>query len=150
MTRLVVDASVAAKWFLKDRADETHAEKAVAILLAARNGQVSLHQPPHFLAEVAAVLARLKQQEAQADLDDLLELEFHCQDKPSIYQCACQLAIRLNHHLFDTLYHAVALNLPETTLITADEAYYRKARSLGGICMLHFLPAERPFDCADD
>lgn len=145
MARLVVDASVAAKWFLKDRADEIHAEKALAILIALRSGQVSLHQPPHFLAEVAAVLARLKPQEAQADLDDLLEIEFHFQDMPSLYQCACHLAIQLNHHLFDTLYHAVALNLPETTLITADETYYRKARALGGICLLRQLPASSPY-----
>lgn len=140
MTRLVVDVSVAAKWFLKDRTDEIHAEKAIAILIALRSRQVNLHQPRHFLAEVAAVLARLKPQEAQADLDDLLEIEFHFQDIPSLYQRACHLAIRLNHHLFDTLYHAIALNPPETTLITADETCYRKARRLGGICLLRQLP----------
>ena len=41
MTRLVVDASVAAKWFLKERPDEADAEKAIAILLATCKGHIS-------------------------------------------------------------------------------------------------------------
>ena len=68
MRRLVIDASVATKWFLRDRSDEPDADKAVSILRASSNEQVSFHQPPHFLAEVAAVLARLKPQEARDDL----------------------------------------------------------------------------------
>jgi hypothetical protein len=46
------------------------------------------------------------------------------------------LAIRLNHHVFDTLYHAVALSVPQTTLVTADETYYRKAQAFGAIRLL--------------
>ena len=146
MTRLVVDASVAAKWFLKERPDEADAEKAIGILLATCKGHISLHQPPHFLAEVAAVLTRLKPQEVQADLDDLLDLEFHCQDAPFFYQSASQLATQLNHHLFDTFYHAIALNLSETTLITADEAYFRKAQTLGNLCLLRYFPMKPPYN----
>jgi hypothetical protein len=77
MIRLVVDASVAAKWFLREQLNEAHAEEALTILVNSRSGQISLHQPPHFLAEIAAVLARLKPKEAHADLDDLLKMEFH-------------------------------------------------------------------------
>ena len=36
----------------------------------------------------------------------------------------------------DTLYHAVALNLPDAFLITADERFYHKAESLGHILLL--------------
>lgn len=60
MARFVVDAGVAAQWFLQDRAGEIHAEKALDVLIAIRHGPVNLHQPPHFPAEAAAVLARLK------------------------------------------------------------------------------------------
>jgi predicted nucleic acid-binding protein len=42
------------------------------------------------------------------------------------------IAVGLNHHLFDTLYHAVALE-EGATLVTADEAYFAKAKQLGGI-----------------
>ena len=51
------------------------------------------------------------------------------------YQRAISLALKLDHHLFDTLYHAVALE-EKATLITADRKYYDKARRLGSILML--------------
>ncbi|MFT4241605.1 MAG: hypothetical protein QM569_04905 [Acidovorax sp.] len=56
-----MDASVAIKWFAQGdwAGREDHVEPAVAILLACRNGAAELYQPPHFLAEVAAVLARI-------------------------------------------------------------------------------------------
>lgn len=46
-----------------------------------------------------------------------------------------QLSRRLGHHLFDTLYHAVAFE-ENTTLVTADERYYNKASVLGSIMLL--------------
>ncbi len=109
----------------------------MTILVNSRSGRISLHQPPHFLAEIAAVLAHLKPKEAHADLDNLLSMEFRCHNSRSIYLCALELAIRLNHHLFDTLYHAVALSVPQTTLITADDIYYRKAQAFGAIRLLY-------------
>jgi predicted nucleic acid-binding protein len=45
------------------------------------------------------------------------------------------LAIDLHHHLFDTLYHAVALET-ESVLVTADGRYLAKARDLGQIMHL--------------
>ena len=45
---------------------------------------------------------------------------------------AADLSIELNHHLFDTLYHAVALE-EGATLVTADEVYFAKATGLGNI-----------------
>ena len=45
---------------------------------------------------------------------------------------AADLSISLNHHLFDTLYHAVALE-EGATLVTADAVYFGKAKDLGGI-----------------
>lgn len=136
MTRLVVDSGVAAKWFLKRRSGESHADTALAILRASCDGKVSFHQPPHFTAEVAAVLSRLKPGEALDDLADLLQLEFHIHDAADVYLRACDLAVRLDHHLFDTLYHAIALSLPDAELITADEAYFRKARKHGHVRLL--------------
>ncbi len=46
------------------------------------------------------------------------------------------MAVRLEHHLFDTLYHAVALNEPDAMLITADVRYYNKAKGIGRIALL--------------
>jgi predicted nucleic acid-binding protein len=46
------------------------------------------------------------------------------------------LSIQLNHHLFDTLYHALALSVPGAILVTADRRYYDKARTVGQIAWL--------------
>lgn len=55
---------------------------------------------------------------------------------------ALDLTVRYQHHLFDTLYHAVALHTPGAVLITADERYYAKARLEGQISLLaNFSPS---------
>jgi len=46
------------------------------------------------------------------------------------------LAIHCRHHLFDTLYHAVALNTAGATLVTADRRYYEKASGFGRMTLL--------------
>lgn len=142
MIRYVVDASVAIKWFFQT--DEDHLELAIALLRANRDGEVVFFQPPHFIAEVAAVLAREKPNEAQEDLSDLLNFDLQWAENTRVYMTACDLAIRLNHHLFDTLYHAVALHAPDATLITADRRYFDKARPIGQILWLGDLSLSDP------
>jgi predicted nucleic acid-binding protein len=134
----VVDASVAVKWFVEgDWAEsEDHVDHALELLLAIRNGAVELWQPPHFLAEVMAVLARKKAAAAAQDLADLLNLDMRYVESSGIYNTALDLAICCQHHLFDTLYHAVALHTPGALLVTADRRYYDKARSYGQITWL--------------
>lgn len=132
----VVDASVAIKWFLFFLPEEGDADLALKILEEAVQGSLKLVQPPHFIAEVAAVLARTKPDEAQDDLLDLLNIMRRTLDTPEIHATALELAIRHQHHLFDTLYHAVALHTPGAILITADRRYYDKARSEGRIVLL--------------
>jgi predicted nucleic acid-binding protein len=98
-----------------------------------------LIQPPHFIAEVAAVLAREKPDDAQEDLRDLLNVECRFVEDPAIYASAIDLSIRFQHHLFDTLYHATALHTPNATFVTADQRYYEKARNKGPIKRLDDL-----------
>ncbi len=133
--RLVVDASVALKWFLRGRPDELHVAEAEAVLSVIGRSRTELFAPGHWIAEVIAVLARTKPgavDDALILLDDM---------RPVIVvgipvvKRAAQLAIALNHHLFDTLYHAVALE-EGATLVTADEAYFKKAEGLGGLRLL--------------
>jgi len=133
---VVADASVALKWFLKQRDDEADVEQAMALLAQAANGEVDLRQPPHFAAEVAAVLARLKPDQAERDLQDLLEIEHRIVESMDVYATALDLAVRHGQHVFDTLYHAIALNADRAQLVTADQRYYDKVRSAGCICLL--------------
>jgi len=133
MTRWVIDASVAVKWFLPLRQEEPNHAEALQILDVMARGDAECYQPPHFIAEVLGVLARLRPEKAQANLGDLLNMDFQGVEMAPVYVVACDLSIQLKHHLFDTLYHAVALNTSDAILITADETYYRKAQHLGCI-----------------
>ena len=134
----VVDASVAVKWFAEgDWAHrEDHLEPALGILRASQHGTLDFYQPPHFLAEVAAVLSRLKPGSAQQDIDDLAALDITWASPTVAYGRAIELACQLDHHLFDTLYHAVALLVPDAVLVTADRRYFDKAQHLGRIAWL--------------
>ncbi len=136
MKRVVVDASVALKWFFRLRDGEQDVGAALRLLQGVSDNQVALLQPPHFIAEVAAVLARESPATAGASLDDLLDLEMQVVESAAIYARAVALASRHDHHLFDTLYHAVALELGNTLLVTADARYARTARGEGGIVLL--------------
>lgn len=133
---LVLDASVVIKWFFRDEPDEQHAQRALQILHLMGIGQVRIIQPPHFMAEVSAVLAREKPERAQADIVDLLNLEWRVSDSAAVYAEAISLAVKLDHHLFDTFYHAVAMHESDAMLITADVRYYNKAKDIGRIALL--------------
>lgn len=139
---LVLDASVVIKWFFRDEPKELHTQQALQILKSVGSGEVTLIQPPHFIAEVSAVLAREKPLFAQADIADLTDVEWRISESVAIYAEAISLATRLNHHLFDTLYHAVALHAPDALLVTAYVRYYNKAKAAGKLILLENFPQE--------
>lgn len=136
MKSLVIDASVIVKWIFPERTDEDHLPQALNLLQAIRQGTIKVLQPPHWLAEAAAVVVRLKPKVAEEAVMLLNALEFPVIDTPEIYHIACQLSERYHHHLFDTLYHAVALYNGHAQFVTADEQYYRKVVKQGAILRL--------------
>lgn len=131
----VVDASVVVKWVLPDPAREEDLDQALALLAAVRSGDVSLRQPPHWLAEVAAVVTRLRPEVAEEAIDLLDALELPVVSDPEVLKRASRISRELSHHLFDTLYHALALE-HDCACVSADETYIRKARHLGGLVSL--------------
>jgi predicted nucleic acid-binding protein len=137
--KVVVDASVILKWVLPASKTEENTEQALELLEAIKNGQVTLLQPPHWLAEVAAVVTRLAPEAAEPALDLLDAMEFPATHDLPVFKRASRIAHELKHHLFDTLYHAVALE-HACTLVTADDIYFRKAHSRGGIVRLPGWP----------
>jgi predicted nucleic acid-binding protein len=136
VNRIVVDASVAIKWLVPHRPEEPDIGKALALFGQITYQDMIMVQPPHFIAEVMAVIARLEPDYADRLLIAVSNLEMTIEGSTGIYRTAIRLSIDLNHHLFDTLYHAVALNTPDATLITADEVYYHKAQGVGRILRL--------------
>ena len=133
---LVVDASVALKWFFRERADEAEVQPALEILQGYIEGRHGLLQPWHFQVEMCAVLARESPALMRENLRDLLALSMPTRDDEIVLWRAMQLSSQLGHHLFDTLYHAVALETDDSVLVTADETYCRKARGLGRVTPL--------------
>ena len=62
-------------------------------------------------------------------------MEIPVKSATSEFKLASRMARNLDHHLFDTLYHALALQ-EQATLITADRRYFNKAAEIGSINML--------------
>lgn len=133
---VVLDASVVVKWYLA-HSDEQDAKQALAILNGMESGSLTPIQPPHFLAELAAVLARKLPEFAPSYFQELSRIFGDKVAEPdgAVYQRAIGLSTQLDHHLFDTLYHALALE-GNATLITADYRYYEKAKGYGNIMRL--------------
>lgn len=121
MSALVVDASVAAKWFLIE-ADSAKAANVLA-------GAYDLHAPSLIRIEVcAAVLRRsrggaLDEPDTQRKLDHvrrfLVAPAFTLTDSETLIARASEIALSLRHPLQDCLYIACAEKL-SADLITAD------------------------------
>lgn len=135
MKKVVIDASVTLKWFFPDNNAEEDADKAIHIFKAIQCFHLSPVQPVHWSAEVISVLSRIQYEKCLQSIQLMDALGFPVYDSLEIYQLASKIANELNHHLFDTLYHAVALE-ENASLITADIKYYRKAKKLGNIFLL--------------
>ena len=133
---IVLDASVILKWLLEDPAKEPDTEKALALIDAVVHGKLEILQPVHWLIEVAAVAARLTPQTAVQDVELLSAMQFRTSDDPNVLLRATELALETGHHVFDTLYHAVALEHDDAVLVTADDRYRRKAERYGMIAAL--------------
>jgi predicted nucleic acid-binding protein len=132
--KLVVDASVAIKWFV-GAVNEQHVAQAEAVAEAIEGGETELLAPGHWTAEVIAVLARRNPQLLDRALLALHDMRPVLIQGTPVLKRAADMAIMLDHHLFDTLYHAVALEVG-ATLVTADEIYFNKAHRLGGVQLL--------------
>ena len=133
--RLVIDASVAIKWILRDAPDEQDVPIALALLDEIKARRHTLVQPSHWLPEIISVIVR----RSPALVDDTLEfselLGVEIATNKLMFKRAAELSHRLKHHLFDTLYHAVALECG-ATLVTADERYFKVAAQEGAIVRL--------------
>jgi hypothetical protein len=63
--RVVLDASVVVKWALPEPDREANVPQALHLLAGIKDGHLEPIQPPHWLAEVAAVVTRLRPEIAE-------------------------------------------------------------------------------------
>lgn len=114
---------------------------AKQILLDAQKGAYQLLAPPHWIAEVFAVIDRQRPARLTDSADVIYGINIQMMGGRMIHMHAAKLSTALNHHLFETHYHAVAIAC-DATLITADERYFEKANGLGNIILLHHFKAD--------
>lgn len=133
--KLVVDCSVTLKWFLADRPGEENLAEAIKLLSGLYRKEARAIQPTHWRAEMLGVLARVRPDQIDVMSNLLSVIAFQIDDSWRIYKRAAILSVDLRHHIFDTLYHAVALE-NGAELVTADAKYFNKAKHLGSITLL--------------
>jgi predicted nucleic acid-binding protein len=97
--------------------------------------ETELFAPEHWRAEVIGVVARVDPSIVDDVILALHDMRPRVQTSLDVYKRAANLTVTLNHHLFDTLSHAVALEVG-ATFVTADEQYFRKAAGHGHIELL--------------
>jgi predicted nucleic acid-binding protein len=133
---VVIDASVIVKWIFPSPEEEPDASRALELLAALGEGAITAIEPPHWLAEVSAVVSRRSPARATEVIRLLYSMGLSVVDDLEIYERAARLASETRQHVFDTLYHAVALTRPDASLVTADEHYYRAAKRAGRLIRL--------------
>jgi predicted nucleic acid-binding protein len=140
----VLDASVIIKWLLQDPEREAGTDKATQLIERVIKGEQPVLQPTHWLVEVGAVLARESPATAADDAVMLSALDLPVTDEPQVLRRGVELGMELKQHLFDTFYHAVALENEDSVLVTADRRYFRVAQVKGRIIdLMDWTPATR-------
>lgn len=125
MSLFVVDASVAAKWFLP-AAGETLTDEALQLLRRYTNGQLRFVVPDLFWAEFANILWKAVRQgrwtKAAADkaLTAMTDRNLPTVRSVTLLDQAFTLATTFDRTVYDSLYVALAIT-SKAQLVTADE-----------------------------
>jgi predicted nucleic acid-binding protein len=140
---IVLDASVAVKWFLPE-AHETLTIEAKALLNSYGNSEVEFIVPDLFWVEFAGVLWKAIRRDhypkpsAEAALLSLTQFNFPTFPSLNLLDKASQIATGFDRTVYDSLYVALA-EQTKSQFITADEklansfAAYFPVRWLGAI-----------------
>jgi predicted nucleic acid-binding protein len=124
VTPCVVDASVAVKWYVP----EENANRALSLLARQEDGEISLHVPELFFAEVGNIVwkkqrtGRLLRTQADLIVGSLLQVPYHVHSLAGLLPHAVTLACELDQTVYDAIYLSLALSL-RSQVITADSRF---------------------------
>ena len=126
MSRYVVDASVAAKWFIP----EIHSNAALRLF----EGDHSLTVPDLFVAEFGNILWKkvrlgdITRDEGREILRAMKIVPFDIVSSVPLLDPAFEIAVGLGRTMYDSVYVALAV-LEGCPLVTADRALYRTIKT---------------------
>lgn len=129
MNRFVVDASVAAKWFLPARG-EPLADEALALLAQYAADKVQLLVPDLFWAELGNLFwkavrnGRCSTAFAETAISTARKYKLPTVATEELVDRALAIAIAFNRTVYDSVYAALAVEL-KAHLVTADEKLAR-------------------------
>ena len=141
---LVVDASVAVKWFV----EEDLADEAASLL----RGSTPLHAPDLLVAEMTNavwkkfVRGAITREQAEVFAVSIPYSPLQLTPSLSLHQRALDIAIDLRLSVYDCLYLACA-ELVSGRVVTADQALLRRVQGMSLAGLVVFLPdavAEAP------
>jgi predicted nucleic acid-binding protein len=121
----VLDASVAAKWFLP-AAQETLTEEALRVLEGYVKGHTRFLVPDLFWPELGNILwkavrvGRISRQSAEAAVVSLLERKIPTAPTSSLLKDAFAIAATFDRSVYDCVYVALSV-VSNAPLVTADE-----------------------------
>jgi predicted nucleic acid-binding protein len=124
MTKLVVDSSVAVKWFVV----EPYSAEAHRILDEYQNGNIALLAPDLVYAEIGNIVWKkyLFQGLDAADAQDILKefqaVHFDITPAAALLDDAYQIAVRHRRTVYDALYLALG-QYESCQMVTADEKF---------------------------
>jgi predicted nucleic acid-binding protein len=128
MVEKVVDASVAAKWFLP----EAYKDNAQRLLTAFLNDKLQLIAPDFMAAEVANLLwtrstarKEISEPKAAQSLAEFLALGLDLRSNSALLTTALKLGASEKHSVYDMIYIALAQQ-ENREMITADEKLINK------------------------
>ena len=130
MSKLVVDSSVAIKWFVAEADDQ----KARSLLAIRQSNAVSLLAPALLYTEVGNILWKKYRQgllttaKARQTLAELRMISLVTVPDAELLDEALQLAIQHNRSVYDSLYLALSLR-EDCPFVTADERF---VNAIGG------------------
>ncbi len=142
MSLIVVDASVAAKWFLPAK-DESFADEAMELFRGYAHGENRFIVPDLFWAELGNLLwkairqGRCSKRMAETALASLHEQKLPTTSSIILLDMAFRIATAFDRTVYDALYVALAVH-SKAYLITADE---RLANSLAAHFPVKWLGA---------
>jgi predicted nucleic acid-binding protein len=125
VTAFVLDANVAAKWFLP-HADETLVSEALRVFQDYSAGRVDLIVPDLFWPEFGNILwkaaryGRISARTAEESILTLLQTQLRTAPSAGLLRDALAIAAAFDRTVYDALYVALAAT-SDASLVTADE-----------------------------